>query len=374
MSYKRTRAFAQIDESQSKFHYEEVKVRYGIVFKNQQMHPKKGFTLKESNYIDFMARIRQVAVTLNWELFCEKRPSMNDELVCEFYANLTSSELKEVSVCGIKVPITSNVINEFFELPDFKNDEYYSIMSNTKPENLQKILKELTVPGSKWTVSKQGIYSCRKEYLTPLAKTIDVGKIILREMRNCAFKRSGPAYFPVTITILCFKAKILTNVKKTSYSQGTITDWDLYQIARDSFEDPEEEEEDPTEIEPMQSADIHNRVEPMEPKAKPDVENSMLRAQPPRPDLRDELSKLMDIMQHIQWQQQAYWRYLKIRDDFMRSAFTKRYNDPFIFVPAFPDFIFEPWSPQSKRERSDSCKNKDDGAKYESNSEGSANK
>ncbi|KAH1039181.1 hypothetical protein J1N35_040924, partial [Gossypium stocksii] len=62
-------------------------------------------------------------------------------------------ELTEVPVHRIKVPINSNAIHEFFELPDFKNDEYSSLLSNTKPENLQEILEELTIPGSKWTVS-----------------------------------------------------------------------------------------------------------------------------------------------------------------------------------------------------------------------------
>ncbi|KAK5771479.1 hypothetical protein PVK06_047683 [Gossypium arboreum] len=114
------------------------------------MHPEKGFTLKESNYIDFMAHICQVAETFNWELFCEKRPSVDEELVCEFYANLTSSELAEVPIHEIKVPITSNAITKFFELPDFESDEYSSLMSNIKPKNLQEILEELTVPGSKW--------------------------------------------------------------------------------------------------------------------------------------------------------------------------------------------------------------------------------
>ncbi|KAH1129868.1 hypothetical protein J1N35_001246 [Gossypium stocksii] len=218
------------------------------------MHLEKGFTQKESNYIDFMARIRQVAETLNWELFYEKRPSVNEELVCEFYANLISSELTEVPVRGIKVPITSNAINEFFELPNFKNDEYSSLMSNIKPENLQKILEELIVPGSKRTVSK------------------------------C----SGPAYFPFTITIMCLKTKIFANVKKTGYSQCTITDWDLYRIAGDSIlqrrveesEDPEEEEEDPTKIEPLQEAKVLDEAKPMEPEAKPDVKTSMFKTLP----------------------------------------------------------------------------------------------
>ncbi|KAK5819482.1 hypothetical protein PVK06_024485 [Gossypium arboreum] len=293
MPRKRTRASAQIDEPQNK----------SIVKK-----PK---------------RDTKVAETLNWELFCEKRPSVDDELVCEFYANLTSSELTKVLVRGIKVPITSNAINEFFELPDFENDKYSSLISNIELEVLQEILEELTVPSSKWTVSKQGTHTCRREYLTPLAKvwfyiiyfslmpslhrttislelivllysiltrkTIDVGKIILREIRNCSVRRSSPAYVPFTITILCLKAKILANVKKTGYIQGIIIDWDLYRIAGDSVlqqrveksEDLEEEkeEEDPIEIEPVQSDEVLDKVEPMEPEAELDVKTSMFRAQ-----------------------------------------------------------------------------------------------
>ncbi|KAK5838838.1 hypothetical protein PVK06_007580 [Gossypium arboreum] len=139
MPRKRTLASAQIDESQNKFHCEEAKARYESIFKNQQMHPEKGFTLKESNYTDFMARIRQITEALNWELFGEKRPSVDKELVCEFYANFTSSKLMEVSVHRIKVSITSNAINEFFELPDFEYDEYSSLMSNIESKNLNEM-------------------------------------------------------------------------------------------------------------------------------------------------------------------------------------------------------------------------------------------
>ncbi|KAK5840147.1 hypothetical protein PVK06_009028 [Gossypium arboreum] len=235
MPRKRTRASAQIDEPENKFHCEEAKVRYESIFKNQQIHPEKGFTLKESNYRDFMARIRQVAETLNWELFYEKRPSVDEELVREFYANLTLGEMIEVPVRGIKVPINSNAINVFFELPDLENDEYSTLMSNIKPENLREILEELTVEGSSWIVllpSSHGTTISLERmvllYSILTGKTIDVGKIILKEIRNCAARCSGPAYFPFTITILCLKAEILANVKKTRYTQGKITDWDLY--------------------------------------------------------------------------------------------------------------------------------------------------
>ncbi|MBA0753679.1 hypothetical protein Gogos_021860, partial [Gossypium gossypioides] len=81
-------------------------------------------------------------------------PSANEELVHEFYVNLTSNELTKVSVRGIKVPITLNAINELFELPGFEDDEYSSLMRNIESENMQEILEEFTIPGSKWTMSK----------------------------------------------------------------------------------------------------------------------------------------------------------------------------------------------------------------------------
>ncbi|KAH1055737.1 hypothetical protein J1N35_033802 [Gossypium stocksii] len=43
-------------------------------------------------------------------------------------------------------------------------------MRNIETENLQEIIEELTVPSSKLTASKQGIHTCHREYLTPLAK------------------------------------------------------------------------------------------------------------------------------------------------------------------------------------------------------------
>ena len=110
-------------------------------------------------------------------------------------------------------------------------------------------------------------------------------------MRNCAARRSDPAYFPFTITILCLKAKILANIKKISYSQGIITNWDLYRIAGDlvlqeRVEGSEEPEDPDGEYDPtMQSFEVLDKVESVEAEAKPDAETSIFRAQPPSPDL-----------------------------------------------------------------------------------------
>ncbi|KAH1082620.1 hypothetical protein J1N35_022381 [Gossypium stocksii] len=222
-----------------------------------------------------MASIREATEALNWEVFCEKRPSADQELVHEFYANLTSSKLIEVSVQGIKGMVLFHLVQTY---------AYFTWDHNFIRVNGLVILN-----------------------LT--AKTIDMGKIILREIQNCAARCSRPAYFPFTITILCLKVKIIPKLKKIGYSQGTITDWDLYQVAGDYIqqqrvelsENLEKEEEDPIEIKPIQSIEIPNKAKPIEPMIEFDMPTSTLRTHSPPLDLHDELSKLMDLMQHMQW-------------------------------------------------------------------------
>ncbi|KAH1107318.1 hypothetical protein J1N35_011086 [Gossypium stocksii] len=117
-----------------------------------------------------MTSIQKVTKALKWGVFCDKRPNLGDELVREFYVNLTSSALTEVSIQGIKVRLSSSSINEFYDLPDFEDNEYSFVMENIEAEKLQEVLQELTIPGSKWTVSKHRTHTCYREYLTPLAK------------------------------------------------------------------------------------------------------------------------------------------------------------------------------------------------------------
>ncbi|KAH1122502.1 hypothetical protein J1N35_005662 [Gossypium stocksii] len=157
-------------------------------------------------------------------------------------------------------------------------------------------------------------------------------------MHTERFSRDLENRDPISIP---YRNRLRKNEGRFSLAKKEEFDYGLEPFEKQRIEESEylkEEEYDPTKIE----LEVLDEAEPIEPEAKPDVETPMFRAQPPSPDLRDELSKLMDIMQHMQWQQQAYWRYSKIRDDSMRSAFKKIYNDLFIFVPVFPGFIFEP--------------------------------
>ncbi|MFQ6661387.1 hypothetical protein Gotur_029570 [Gossypium turneri] len=209
MSHKRTRSSKTTRENPILID-EEVKERFDSIFKHQPMMPKKGFDLK----------------------------------IREFYASLTTQDVTEVIVRKKKVPLTSKSINDLFNLPNVEEDEYYPMMNNINWDFLQQVLDIVTNPGSQWIIRKYGSHSCRREYLKrvpkvcfyfvrysfmPLShsstismermlllyailteKSINVGKIILKEIHDCAKKKAGSAYFPPLITLLCLKARVKT--------------------------------------------------------------------------------------------------------------------------------------------------------------------
>ncbi|KAK5839095.1 hypothetical protein PVK06_007856 [Gossypium arboreum] len=127
-------------------------MRYGRIFKKQQMLLDKGFTLRESNHTNFMAYIQKITKHRIKKCF------------------VTSSTATEVIVRGVKVPFNLKTINNLFDLPNFEDNNYSTVMKNVEKEILQEILQTLTILGSKWTVSRYRSHTCCRENLTPLAK------------------------------------------------------------------------------------------------------------------------------------------------------------------------------------------------------------
>ncbi|KAK5793893.1 hypothetical protein PVK06_035066 [Gossypium arboreum] len=138
------------------------------------------------------------------------------------------------------------------------------------------------------------------------AKTINMGKVILKEIRDCVVRRSSSIFFPSIITKLCMKARVRPAVK----TQSELID--------------EINEEILAEPEPTEPVEIPDSAEPIE----------------TIPELERETLKLR-----------------------VTSSST---------IPR--NFIIGPWTPMSKKEQDDPCKNKNDEAKEGSDSEGSANK
>ncbi|MFQ6640750.1 hypothetical protein Gotur_015268 [Gossypium turneri] len=118
------------------------------------------------------------------------------------------------------------------------------MMNNINWDFLQQVLDAVINLGSQWIIRKYGSHSCRRAYLKPVAKvwfyfvrysfmpishsstismermlllyailtekSINVGKIILKEIHNCAKKKAGSAYFPSLITSLCLRSRVKT--------------------------------------------------------------------------------------------------------------------------------------------------------------------
>ncbi|MFQ6656258.1 hypothetical protein Gotur_026451 [Gossypium turneri] len=209
MSRKRTRSSKTTPKNPILID-EEVKERFDSIFKHQPLMLGKGFDLK----------------------------------IRKFYASLTTQDATEVIVQKKKFPLTSKSINDLLNLPDVEEDEYYLMMNTINLGFLQQVLDVVTNPGSQWIIRKYGSRSCRREYLKLVAKvwfyfvrysfmpishsstismermlllyailtekSINVGKIILKEIHDCAKKKAVSAYFPSLITSLCLKAHVKT--------------------------------------------------------------------------------------------------------------------------------------------------------------------
>ena len=128
-------------------------------------------------------------------------------------------------VRGLKVSFSVSSINMDFGLPDL-DDDYSSLFDTISRENLNSVLKRLTVGGTNWVKEKgEGILKCSRPALQPLAKVwyhvirtkllptthiktvnrerlvlldfilenrgVNVGQLIQQEISSCAFKHKG---------------------------------------------------------------------------------------------------------------------------------------------------------------------------------------
>ncbi|TYH53049.1 hypothetical protein ES332_D09G070900v1 [Gossypium tomentosum] len=76
-----------------------------------------------------------------------------------------------IIVCGMGLPLSSTVINALFSLPNVNDDDDYSTMeTNVDEENIQDILRIVTIPEAKWTITRYGTCYYQREYRTREAK------------------------------------------------------------------------------------------------------------------------------------------------------------------------------------------------------------
>ncbi|MFQ6652170.1 hypothetical protein Gotur_024159, partial [Gossypium turneri] len=85
-------------------------------------------------------------------------------------------------------------------------------------------------------------------YAILIENSINVGKIILKEIHDYAKKKAGSVYFPSLITSLCLKARVkIQENLKGRYVQGCITNYDIKRLVEKVHELNQGEQEEPTE-------------------------------------------------------------------------------------------------------------------------------
>ncbi|KAK5775392.1 hypothetical protein PVK06_043276 [Gossypium arboreum] len=235
--------------------------------------------------------IRKTIDALNWNQFCDARLMLEEELVRDFYTNLTTSDANEFHVHKKKVPFTFKSINDFFNLPDVEEDEYFTMMTNISWDFLQKILNVITNWGSKWIIKKYNSHYCRMEYLNPVANlhayltqfhhldgtnafvvcnyekkgSINVGRIVLKQIQDYARKKVRSAYFPSLTTSLCLRAQIKSKANlKSYYVQEFDESSTKSEPEGDSVNEIEEAEteEEPNSSKPRVEPNVTELVEP----------------------------------------------------------------------------------------------------------------
>ncbi|KAH1047311.1 hypothetical protein J1N35_038095 [Gossypium stocksii] len=215
--------------------------------------------------------------------------------------------------------------------------------------------------------------------LKKMEKSINVGKIILKQIYDCAKKKTGSAYFPSLITSLYLRARVKTQANlKGQYVQGCITSHDLERLVEKVHELNQGEQEEPTEPKTKESknateteansvieieeeesdresnspkpieesSDPKPRVGPEEEPVKPSVEPEFTTpmstsASTPK---KLELLVIMDMCKFMHKQQKTYWKYTKIRGDSIQNTFKNISNT---FVLEFPDAIFDTWTEET---------------------------
>ncbi|KAK5775890.1 hypothetical protein PVK06_043844 [Gossypium arboreum] len=87
-------------------------------------------------------------------------------------------------------------------------------------------------------------------------KSINVGKIILKEIHDSAKKKTGNAYFPSLITSLCLRARVKTQANlKGRYVQGCISTYGIERLVERVHELNQGEQEEPTKPDTEESTD-----------------------------------------------------------------------------------------------------------------------
>ncbi|KAK5839790.1 hypothetical protein PVK06_008629 [Gossypium arboreum] len=273
----------------------------------------KSFNLEINDEMIVPLPIQTTIEALNWNQFCDARSLPEEELGREFYTNLIVPDASEVLVCMKKVPFASKSINDLFNMPDVEEDEYSTMMTNIKWDFLQEVFNVVAKSRSQWIIRKYDSHYCRREYLKPVAKIVP---------NKPEYDESSSKSEPKANSV---------NETKEAESEG-----------EPNSPKPRVEENTTKLVEPTVNLELTIPITASS--------NTMNKSK---------FSTMMDMWKFMQNQQQAYWKYAKIRYDSIRTTFKNISNS---FIPEFPDHIFESWQEEDMNiSENDKAKKQDRG-------------
>ncbi|KAH1082315.1 hypothetical protein J1N35_022076 [Gossypium stocksii] len=239
MYRKRTRSSKTTPENSILINEEE-KERFNSIFKHQPMMPEKGFNLKSHDLMVVFVPIRKKINALKWERFCDTRSFPDDELCYDKF----------------RIPI-----------------DYKRVWEPFLPKGILKPIAKIWfyfVRYSFMPISHSSTISIEQ-------KSINVGKIILKEIHDCAKKRIGRCITNHDLERLVEKVHELNQGEQEEPTKlDTEESTNETETNVNSITDTEEEESDEEPNSPKQVEGSTN----LEPKVEPEYEIVKLSVKP----------------------------------------------------------------------------------------------
>ncbi|XP_071733420.1 uncharacterized protein [Rutidosis leptorrhynchoides] len=195
----------------------------------RKLFMERGFKWSESNSHEFPDTFNRIIQTHNWEMFCQNPSPVSIPLVRKFYNNYDFTKPDSVNVRGEIVDATASAINSLFSLTDHQTTMFEEAFVLPLP-TIRDIAKELTGSQSSYLsfgrdslkagldiwvdfVKHNFFPLCNDKilqhdvavllYCILVGKPINVGKVIAKQIEDCARRDEGELWFPAVITRLC---------------------------------------------------------------------------------------------------------------------------------------------------------------------------
>ena len=327
-----------------KFVSAESKKRFEEEIKERKVSEEKGFILGKGKDFGLPAEVANIIRIHKWRTLAAHPSNPILPLVREFYSNIITPDQTFSMVRGVKVSFSAPSINLHFNLEDF-DDKFSDMLDSVGGEELEKVLKSVSIEGTNWLPNRgQGIYICARPNLKPLAKvwyhfirtrlmptthietvnrermlllycilegySINVGKVVQREILSCNLKQKGCLFFSSLISELCVRAGV--DIRSTDEVLANTAAISTTAIKR--F---------------FQSA----------PKPQQDQQPGPSSNQ----DLVSSVKQLEDLVRHSLDQQQKFWTFEKDAHMWMKRMFQLNFPKKLLNSPVFPDDILLPF-------------------------------